>query len=75
MKTLLFLLLQTVLLLAGDYSGSDDFTEEMPPLGKRGSPAYFPPPRPLDSGYSRQKLRELQEEFQNILNKMVNIQN
>ena len=72
MKTLLFLLLHTVLLLGGDYSDSDEFTEDMTPLGKRGSPAYFVPSRPLDNFVSRQKLRELQEEFQNILNKMVN---
>ena len=74
MKTLLFLLLQTVLLLGADYSGSDEFLEEMAPLGKRASPAYLdvPLPLPSDNDFRRHKMRELQEEFQNILNKMVN---
>ena len=73
MKTLLFLLLHTVLLLGGHFSSSDEFIEEMTPLGKRGNPAYLGSPRAGDNGFTRQKLRELQEEFQIILNKMVNI--
>ena len=71
MKTFLFLLLQTVLLLGIDSSSPDEFIEEMTPLGQRGIPTYFGSPRPSDNDFRRHKLRELQEEFQNILSKMV----
>ena len=71
MKIFLFLLLQTVLLLGVDSSSPDEFIGEMTPLGQRGIPTYFGSPLPSDNDLRRHKLRELQEEFQNILSKMV----
>ena len=71
MKIFLFLLLQTVLLLGVDSSSPDEFIGEMTPLGQRGIPTYFGSPWPSDNDFRRHKLRELQEEFQNILSKMV----